>query len=434
MNREAHPHFVDLTNEDLFKKISKICNAVTVSLTDRDLLEISLKETLELFKAQRGSIFILSENGQQLILKIARGMQRQEEDTLVKKLGEGIVGKVAEMKQPIFVSDIANDKRFPDYQSRKNYRTPSFICSPLMIKDILVGVINIADKESGQNFSPQELQILDFLSSQIALNYRRTQLYKKFKTVLRESQTLKDELGKKKETTDRLQKQIVIQERLASIGKITAGIAHELNNPLDGVLRYVNLSLDQLQADEVIRGYLLEAKQGLNRMANIVKNLLACSRNAPRTIRRVNIHHAIEDALGAVKLDIYHKNIRIDKQFAQNLPEITDFGIEHIAVNLLRNSIDAMDAEGDITIKTQQADKAVEIHIKDTGCGIPEENLENIFEPFFTTKDIDKGCGLGLTITSEIIKAYNGHIAIDSQIGGGTTFKVTLPLLNDDAS
>src|SRR6185295_15503686 len=116
-------------------------------------------------------------------------------------------------------------------------------------------------------------------SSQIALNYRRGQLYQKFKKAVRESKSLKNKLGKSSDETKILKNKIVVQEKLATIGKLAGGIAHEFNNPLDGVLRYTNLCIEHTKDDEVVRGYLLEIKQGLNRMVNIVKSLLACSRN-----------------------------------------------------------------------------------------------------------------------------------------------------------
>src|SRR5439155_23160009 len=127
-------------------------------------------------------------------------------------------------------------------------------------------------------------------STQIALNHRRVQLYQKFKNLVKESKVLKTELGKSSAEAKNLKKQIVVQEKLASIGKLAGGIAHEFNNPLDGVIRYTNLSLEHLSMEEeVVRGYLLEIKQGLNRMANIVKSLLACSRNATPSMRTIDV-------------------------------------------------------------------------------------------------------------------------------------------------
>ncbi|MFH1359974.1 MAG: ATP-binding protein [Candidatus Omnitrophota bacterium] len=428
MTLSGDPHLKELTREDLFKRIQDICNAVAVVLNARDLLEISLKKTMDLFGAKRGSIFILNDDGTELILKIAQGMEIAEQEKLVKRLGEDVVGKVAAAKEALFVEDISTDSRFKNYKPKQKYTTPSFICMPLMIKDQLIGVINIADKETGERFSKHELQLLDFLASQMALNYRRIQLYEKFDTLEKESKSLKVELGKSGEVTDRLMKQVILQEKLASIGKLTGGIAHELNNPLDGVLRYVNLSLDHIKDDDVVYSYLLEAKQGLNRMVDIVKSLLACSRQAPPTLQKTHIAHAIEEVIEYIKIELYHKNIIVEKKLDEDLPEIMDYGIERIISNLMRNAIDAIKQDGEITISANVNDGDLCLRVKDSGCGIPSELSDKIFEPFFTTKDIDKGCGLGLTIVSEIVKNYNGKINIHSEENKGTTFLIQLPL------
>ena len=257
----------------------------------------------------------------------------------------------------------------------------------------------------------------------------RTQLYQKFKTVLRESRALKDELGKTNLEADTLKKQIVLHEKLASLGKLAGGIAHEFNNPLDGVIRYTNLCLEQAKDNEVLRSYLLEIKQGLNRMANIVRSLLACARNSYPSMQKIDIKDAVEEAVRSVHPDTYHRNIAISTDLMDHLPPIMDFGIERILSNLIRNAIDAIDHDGKIKIATASENGSLVLKISDSGCGIPQDAMEKIFEPFFTTKEMDKGCGLGLTIVQEIVKHYNGKIEVESMPQKGTLFTVTLPLL-----
>ena len=150
----------ELLTASLFQKVSEICSSVNVAQTSRQLLELSLKQTMELFQAKRGSIFILKENRKDLVLKVMRGMEGAEQEKMVKRLGQGIVGRVAQIKKPVVVEDIASDSRFHDFKARRSYRSPSFICAPLLIKDKLIGVINIADKESGLRFNRNELQLL----------------------------------------------------------------------------------------------------------------------------------------------------------------------------------------------------------------------------------------------------------------------------------
>lgn len=420
----------DRTQLDAFRQISEICALVATALNEHDLLEKSLQQTMQLVGATRGSIFLLDPNGKDLTLKIAIGLKKDEQKQLVKKMGEGIIGHVAKRKLPIVVDDIETDDRFHDFKARKSYRTPSFICAPLIIKDQLIGVINITDKESGLRFTKNEMQLLDFLSSQIALNYRRIELYQKFKNIVRETKTLKDRLGQSDQEAQNLKKQIHIHERLATIGKLAGGIAHEFNNPLDGVMRYANLCLEHIKDDEVVRGYLLEIKHGLNRMATIVKNLLACSRNElPHGEQLISFQQALERSLASMHTEIEHKNIHIEKKLAGEIPPIKDLGLERILINIIRNAIEAIeDNNGKITIEAKCQNNTIQIKIHDTGIGIASSETEKIFEPFYTTKAINKGSGLGLTIVSEVVKAYNGRIDVESEPGKQTTFSIDLPL------
>lgn len=425
VNRESP--IVQLTETDLFRKISEICSAVNRIRTEKELLDVSLKKIIDLFKVTRGSIFILDEDQKKLVLKVSCGLKRNEKEKMVKQMGEGIVGRVAELKEPVVVSDISSDLRFENYKPRKSYNTSSFICVPLLIKDQLIGVINITDKESGACFQEHDVLLLDFLTSQIALNYRRVQLYNKFKDIVKETKTLKNKLGESKQEKQYLQSKIEINEKLATIGKLAGGIAHEFNNPLDGVMRYTNLCLDHMEADEVVRGYLLEIKSGLNRMAKIVKNLLACSRNQILSGENIDIAQTARMSLKAHQLEIEKKNIQVELDVEDPMPLIPDLGLERVFSNLIRNAVDSIENEGIITIRSYLKKGHIFIEIRDTGSGIPDETVGKIFEPFFTTKDIEKGCGLGLTIVGEIIKSYKGKIRVGSREGEGTTFTVDIP-------
>lgn len=424
-------HIESLTQSVLFQKVSEICSSVNVVISEKKLLEESLYKTMDLFGASRGSIFILDEKKGTLVLKASIGVEANDQNT-VKSMGEGIVGQVVKLRKPIVVEDIASDKRFGDYKAREKYNTPSFICAPLMVKDQIIGVINITDKESGHYFSESDMQLVDFLSTQIALNYRRIELYNKFKKIIKEKEVLQDEIGEKDQTAQDLRQQIEIQEKLATIGKLAGGIAHEFNNPLDGVIRYTNLSLEQAQDNEVLRGYLLEIKHGLQRMSNIIKNLLACSRSDNLPKSRVSFKDVLEHALSTVVIDIMHKEIKVEIKVDEDLPLIKDLGLERVLVNLVRNAIDASKEGGELLISAyyEKAGQLLNFEISDTGSGIASEDVNKIFEPFYTTKNIDKGCGLGLTIVGEIIKSYNGIINVKSEAQKGTTFHIQLPIEN----
>jgi len=344
---------------DLLEKINIICVLCSESLDSQSLLKNSLQKILDILRSRHGSIFLFDQETKELTLNTSVGM---------------------------------------NIDDKKN--TGSLISSPLMIKNQLIGVIHVSGKISQKPYTQREIQLLDFLANQIALNYQRISLTH----------------------------QLESQERLVSLGKLAGGIAHEFNNPLDGVMRYNNLCLSHAQNDEVLREYLTEVQMGLKRMANIVKNLLACARQSPGSIHKVDIHKTIEQALKELYPYLASKNISLVKNFAANLPEITDWGIERVISNLVKNAIDAIDKNGTIEITSKSDDGFIKLQVSDTGRGISEADLQKIFEPFFTTKDIDQGCGLGLTVVNEIVKYYNGQIKVKSRVAEGTTFTVKLPV------
>lgn len=303
---------------NLLQKINTICVLCNESTESQNLLKNALEKTLALLKAQRGSIFILDHQTKELGLKTSVGMKLDEKKNMVKYLGKGILGQVAELKEPLLVENISTEKRFKNYKPRNSYQSESFICSPLLIKDQLIGVITISDKILPKPFTHREFQLLNFLSNQIALNYQRI--------------SITNQLGKASAETSNLKKQIESQERLVSLGKLAGGIAHEFNNPLDGVMRYNNLCMSHAENNEVLREYLLEVQMGLKRMANIVKNLLACARQSPGNNFKVDIHKTIEQALKELYPYLASKNINLVKNYATGLPEITDWGLNALSV------------------------------------------------------------------------------------------------------
>ncbi len=226
----------------------------------------------------------------------------------------------------------------------------------------------------------------------------------------------------------RLKQRLRWTEYQASIGKLARGIAHELNNPLDGVLRYTRLALDQLTEDSPVREYLTHVQEGLDRMVRAVRAFLEFSRQALAPVNRIaHLNQLIDDALLLVKHRAKFQSIRIVKEFQEPLPAILDAGIQHAIVNLVKNAIDAMPRGGTLTITTRANGGGVEVLVQDTGAGIPEDIHTRIFEPFFSTKPIHQGSGLGLVIAKEVVERSGGTIEFASQVGIGTTFTMRIP-------
>lgn len=226
-----------------------------------------------------------------------------------------------------------------------------------------------------------------------------------------------------------LERRLHRAEYQASIGKLARGIAHELNSPLDGVLRYTHLALEQLGADSPIREYLVHVKEGLDRMVRAVKSFLEFSRQVTTPLNRMaNLNQLIDDALLLVQHRAKFQQIRVVKQFATALPEVLDGGLQHAVVNLVKNAFDAMPRGGTLTITTKAVGEHVDVEVMDTGSGIPEDIREKIFEPFFSTKPIHQGSGLGLIIAKEVVERSGGSLDFTSRPGMGTTFRIQVPI------
>jgi signal transduction histidine kinase len=227
-----------------------------------------------------------------------------------------------------------------------------------------------------------------------------------------------------------IQKQLANAEKLASIGKLASKVAHELNNPLDGILRYINLTMRILEQEnlEKPQEYLKQCQQGLMRMIQIVSELLEFSRSTYAPLEYTAIEQIIEDAVKTIDAKAETSNIKILRNYKRGLPQIRSGNLFQVFCNIAKNALDAMPDGGELRISTSlSADNMIVVKLRDTGTGFPLENSEAIFEPFFTTKEMGKGTGLGLAICRDIIEGYNGRITAENAPDGGSIFTVYLP-------
>lgn len=369
----------------------------------RTFLELSLTNCMQLLESKSGSIFLFDDKKQVLILKMARNTRKRHLEGIKQRLGENISGLVASQRTPLLVEDISKAAHLQKRRRFDHYRTNSFLSVPLLAEDKLIGVINISEKDSGEPFGANDLKLLSLISNYIALAIYKSQLHDK----------IDEEKNKLK--------------KFASIGKLVAGMAHELNNPLDGVIRYINLSLGQQSEDGIVREYLLNAKTGLSRMVNIIRSLLDFAQSSsPVFNRSININKAVEDSLLLMSGKIFYNNIEVVKQFSAHLPVVPDQGLKLAFTNIIKNACDAMPKGGTMKVSTGMNNGYIEIGFSDTGPGIPEDIRDKIFEPFFTTKEMGKGSGLGLAICYSIIQRHNGKIFLEDNGGKGAKFTIQL--------
>lgn len=268
-------------------------------------------------------------------------------------------------------------------------------------------------------------------------------------------------LKRSRDEIERTQRHLFQTEKMASLGKLAAGVAHEINNPLGGILNCLhNLSQDEMTPEKQAE-YMALMREGLKRIQNTVRNLLHFAQQHRPSLTTTDINNLVEKALSLMQYYLNRKEIHVERELDEGAPLliVDEHQIEQVLVNLILNAVQAMEEGGTLTIKTRwvhgskskvQSPKSpvhgeiqirpslpyalspdadsVEITVTDTGCGIPPEVFPYIFDPFFTTKGVGEGTGLGLSLSQAIIEQHQGSLTVESQVGKGSTFTVRLPV------
>ena len=308
------------------------------------------------------------------------------------------------------------------------------VCLALLSKGDLGGVLILGKKTSGKPYSKQELELLQTLANQAAIALDNARLHEEVKDWGKE-------LGRKvKEKSEELRKsqaQLLQSEKLAGIGQLAAGIAHEIRNPLGIIatsLYYLNDVLPKKKEDIKRHFQIMEAE--ISRCESIISNLLEFSRKSTQEFELIDVNQLLNITLSLVEKDLFVKDIKVINKFRHsptikaNMDEM-----KQVFLNLILNATQAMPRGGKLEIATSLTEnEQVRIKIADSGTGISEKHLSKIFDPFFTTKAPGEGTGLGLTLVHNIIERWGGTIQVESQRVKGTTFTIEFPILKEEPS
>jgi two-component system NtrC family sensor kinase len=230
---------------------------------------------------------------------------------------------------------------------------------------------------------------------------------------------------------------IIQSEKQASVGRLAAGVAHEINNPLTGVLTYTHMLLRRKDIATDMRADLQIIAEATERVRKIVKGLLDFSRQTKLDPEATDVNRLVGAAISLVENQALVKGVAIDFHPGENLPEVTldRSQVQSVIINIIINALDATEPGGHIRIFTAAslsgdgaAQEGIEITFADSGCGVTPENLNKLFDPFFTTKGVGQGTGLGLSVSLGIVQRHGGHIRVQSEVGKGSRFFVWLPV------
>jgi two-component system NtrC family sensor kinase len=243
--------------------------------------------------------------------------------------------------------------------------------------------------------------------------------------------TLEEKVKQRSEELGAMQARVAQAERLASLGMLAAGVAHEINNPLSAILALTALTLEDVKEDDPNRENLEEVVKQTQRCRDIVKGLLEFSRHSKVNTELADLNEILQDTLSLVSKQAQFLNINVVTNYDPQIPPVMadKSELEQVVMNILINAVQAMQERGTITITTRHStpDNSVEVLISDTGCGVPPDKIDQVFDPFFTTKESGQGTGLGLSIAYGIITSHRGSISVESEVGKGSTFKIRLP-------
>jgi signal transduction histidine kinase len=245
-----------------------------------------------------------------------------------------------------------------------------------------------------------------------------------------ENARLYQDLQRRLDELDRSQAQLVRSARMAAVGELAAGVAHELNNPLTAVLGFSELLLERADANDGDRARLESIFRRASQARDIVAKLLSFSQQTALYRRSLGLNQVVRDSLSLIRLRLEARGVAIAEHYAPDLPRLLldERCMTQVVFNLANNALDAMPGGGTLTISTERQGQQAILRLADTGTGIAPEHLPRIFEPFFTTRPVGEGAGLGLSVSLGCVQDHGGWIEVESQVGQGSAFTVWLPL------
>jgi two-component system NtrC family sensor kinase len=441
------------------RALGEVTQAVNSTVDLETVLTTIVAKATLLSNTEAGAIYVFDDANQEFRLRATYGL----DDTVAAELrdrririGEGAISDAVERRMPVQIPDIQNDPSVTlDIIVRAGFR--ALLIVPLLSTERIVGALVVRRKQPGE-FPNSTIELLQTFAAQSVLAIQNARLFENVEARTRE-------LAKSLEDLRTAQDRLVQTEKLASLGQLTAGIAHEIKNPLNFVNNFSAISvelIDELrealaganldnrlraQISEIadtLQGNLDKVVQHGKRADAIVKNMLLHSRQSSGERRSIDINTLVEESLNlayhGARAEKQGFNIMLERSFDPAAGEVDLFPqeITRVLLNLISNGFYAAtkrqaEANGDdyeptLAAATKNLGDSVEIRIRDNGTGIPPEVKEKMFNPFFTTKPVGEGTGLGLSISHDIIvKQHGGSIEVETQPGEFTEFRIVLP-------
>jgi two-component system, NtrC family, sensor kinase len=389
-----------------------------ISLVEMDSLSERLVRTIsESMRIGKASLYVVDDVKGGFVRRASIGLDPggsaiffSKDDVLVRRFGPSLQTLVREELAVGY-----NDGTAEPLLAVRLLELQAEISLPLIAKGKLVGILNLGHKEEKDLYSNEDIELLSTLANQAAIAIENARLYQNLK-----------------QSQDTLRR----ADRLSSLGLLTAGLAHEIRNPLVAIRTFTQLLPERYEDAEFRDGFQSLALKEVDRICGLITDLLSFARPSKPNVALEDINAVIDGIVRILETQAKEKNVEIVREFSVNLPKvwIDREQMKQVFMNLIFNGIQAINDGGVIIIATRLYSKNAEeepsqflqVEIRDNGVGIPEENLQHIFDPFFTSKD--EGSGLGLSISHQIVQEHGGYVTVESKLASGTSFFVNVPL------
>ena len=387
--------------------------AVHSTIKLQDLLPILIDLSINLLKADDVCV-MLSGPDKKLYIAASHGLEDPSRQRTRISAGQQILSKVPEPGRTSIVLGGSG-------------QAESLLLCPLLSKTEFLGVLCAARTRGEVSFDEMDQRYADVFASQISQAFENANLYRELEIKI-------ETLNQTYEILSEMQKRVIQSEKLAAVGELAAGVAHELNNPLTTVIGLTDLLLEDEKKNSEKWDDLNKIKEQSARCGKIIANLLQFARQHHLEKKPERINEVVEKALELTQYQLETSGTKVVKDLDPSIPpvKLNSNQMQQVFINIIANAGDALKGhpKPKLFIKTEKIDGKVKISFTDNGCGIPDNIIGKIFDPFFTTKEVGKGTGLGLSISYGIVHDHGGETRVESKENAGTTFHIELPLLN----
>ena len=427
--------------EEIIEELERVRELSLLHDISQSMYTLNLEEILELILQgvargigfDRVRLYLLDEEKKQLVCKVAVGVEREKINSLSLPYDreDNIISRAILERRPFIVEDASRDPRVN--RGLINFLdVKSFAAVPLLSREKVLGGIAADNLVSQRSITEKKLQSLMIFANQAALALENALMYEELRAF---SSQLGERVKRATLELEETQRQLFQSEKLAALGKLSAGIAHEIRNPLTSIKILIHSLVDEMATPASREKDLAVIETEIEQVNKIIKQFLDFARPRPPSLEPIDVRKVLEETLALIVYEMEAQEVLLEREYAPGLPPVPmdREQMKQVFLNLLLNAIQAMEQGGKLKVATAlkhpvpgaNRGSFAKISFQDTGKGIPEDVKGKVFEPFYSTKE--GGIGLGLSIAQRIVEEHGGEIGLESSPGKGTVFYLTIP-------